>query len=284
MLHQPTHNETPDFEFPCLDEQFRFHFASEFRDRGWSCIPLRGKKPALESWKEFQARRPTLGEVAAWFGQATKQQHNVGIVTGRVSGLAVIDCDSASDMAYWLDNFPASPLMVQTGTGGLHIYYQLPDGVAVGNRIRVFDRKIDVRGEGGYVVAPPSRHPNGNLYCWTTWGAYSLDDVPIFDPGWIDDGRAARRELRATFPRAPISRNIDDVRTRIDQIFSISGSGGHSSCFHVACLLFEAGLSKDEALLEIVRWSESGRAQPAWSLHELEHKITDAQKKVLAQR
>ena len=75
-------------------------------------------------------------------------EFNVGIVTGRVSGLVVVDLDTREDAAYWLESYPKSPLMVRTGRGGLHIYYQAPKDVEVRNRIRIHSRAIDIRGEG----------------------------------------------------------------------------------------------------------------------------------------
>ena len=267
------------------DEQFRYAFAVEYRDRGYSVIPLVGKKPALASWKEFQGRRASHGEIAVWFGEASRLRgvvNNVGIITGAVSGLVVIDCDSKADTKHWLENFPESPLMVETGSGGLHVYYQLPEDARVTNRIRVFGRAIDVRGEGGYVVAPPSRHPNGSLYRWVSWGSYSLSDVPVFNPDWVQDARDQVLSPRLN-QRLPTKNpwSISSVRRRIERIQSISGSGGHSDCFHVACILFEAGLSQADALTEILRWNETN-AHPAWTLKELQHKLHDAHKKVTA--
>ncbi len=147
--------------------QYRYHFASTYADRGWSVIPVVGKRPALSSWKEFQSRHPSEQEIREWFPSDDKNL-NVGIVTGRVSGLVVVDCDTADDATFWMATFPASPLVVKTGRGGSHIYYQFPD-TSIGNRTRVLGRSIDIRGEGGLVVAPPSIHQeSGNVYAWTT--------------------------------------------------------------------------------------------------------------------
>jgi hypothetical protein len=145
----------------------------------------------LPSWKEFQSRRPTERELCDWFSR-DDTGINVGIVTGRLSGLVVVDCDTAEDAAFWLMTYPVSPLVVTTGRGGSHSYYQFPEA-SIGNRSRVLGRCIDIRGEGGLVVAPPSRHPeSGKPYTWTTFGNYSLADVPYFDPSWIGDDTASQ--------------------------------------------------------------------------------------------
>ena len=69
-------------------------YATMYLDQGYSVIPLRldNKKPALNSWLEYQTRRPTDEEVYRWFGGSAKR--NIGIITGAVSGLCVVDLDS----------------------------------------------------------------------------------------------------------------------------------------------------------------------------------------------
>ena len=71
-------------------------------------IPLKGKTPpARFRWKEYQERRATLDEIRNWFGQ--NGEYNIGIVTGEVSGLVVVDCDSEEDtlVARQLPNYTA---------------------------------------------------------------------------------------------------------------------------------------------------------------------------------
>ncbi len=182
-----------------LDERYAYHCAAEYRDRGWSVIPLCGKKPLLPSWRAFQQRTSTLGEIAVWFGGPVSDMPGVGIVTGGCSGLVVIDCDAPEDAEYWLTNFAPSPLMVRTGGGGMHVYYRMPESDTIGNRTRLFGRKIDVRGEGGYVCAPPSRHENGTLYQWVSWGDYCLENVPSWIPRGYVQHRRRSQTRRAWF-------------------------------------------------------------------------------------
>jgi len=61
-------------------------------ERGLSVFPLkpRAKKPAIKSWKPFQERLATADELFDWFDG----DNNIGVVTGKISGIAVIDCDS----------------------------------------------------------------------------------------------------------------------------------------------------------------------------------------------
>jgi len=116
----------------------------------WGAIPVKAdKRPALASWKEFQTRRASQEELQTWFGP-----HQIAIVTGAISDLLVIDCDSpeAVDLVKRL-----LPEGFQTPTAttprGLHFYFK-QGAQQVKNAVNILPG-VDVRGEGGYVVAPP---------------------------------------------------------------------------------------------------------------------------------
>jgi hypothetical protein len=128
----------------------------------WSVIPLKpcGKEPMI-AWKVFQERRASAEEIREWFEST---DYNVGIVTGAVSGLAVIDCDGpeAIDLARRL-GMPPCPT-VRTARG-MHFYFAYEEGLRNFQRIPELPG-IDLRAEGGFVVAPPSVHPSGFIYRW----------------------------------------------------------------------------------------------------------------------
>jgi len=122
---------------------------------GYSVIPVtaNSKKPAIE-WKEYQQRKPTEEELKKWF---LENDYNIGIVTGAISGIAVVDLDSKEAIEFSKkNNFPKTPY-VKTGKG-YHLYFKYQNGV------RNFQKRpdlkdIDLRADGGYVIAPPSIHP-----------------------------------------------------------------------------------------------------------------------------
>lgn len=152
--------------------------ACMYLDEGFSIIPLQPRNkhpPEGFRWKEYQSRRPTEEEIYQWFGDG--EEHNIGIVTGAVSGLCVVDLDSESAVEFSkLHGFPRTP-MVKTGKG-YHLYYNYTEGVRnFQNRHDLPD--IDLRGDGGYVVAPPSVHESGKQYLFPE--GYSLFDLPLAD-------------------------------------------------------------------------------------------------------
>lgn len=146
--------------------------ALDLYERGYMPIPLRSeigqrKKPSC-SWRQYQAERPSAETVADLFGGDVM---NLAIVTGRVSGIVVVDLDGKiPDPRTWLaeHGFSVKTPIVSTGRGGAHVYYRHPGGtVPNGVKLRELDGvTLDIRADGGYVVAPPSIHDTGTHYEW----------------------------------------------------------------------------------------------------------------------
>ncbi|MCA9136275.1 MAG: bifunctional DNA primase/polymerase [Planctomycetales bacterium] len=264
-MTQITPNRAPD-EFRQRQPNDVAAAAIAYVERGWSVIPLIGKRPAFE-WKRFQCERPTSDELDDWFGGLKPRFSNVGVVTGSVSGVVVVDCDSIVATEDWVASFPNSPMVVYTGRGGTHHYYQLPKNTEIGNRIKLFSKDIDLRAEGGYVVAPPSIHPNGESYCWTNDGSVLNAELPSFNVNWLE-GVAATSSHRN-------DASIRNPTAYISQICATSNQGGHNSTFRAACILRDAGLSPEEALAELITWNDTN-AEPPWTVKELLHKVQDA--------
>lgn len=159
--------------------------ARAYAERGWSVIPMqpRGKRPII-AWREFQQRIPKDEEIAQWFKRWPNA--NLGIVTGRVSGLVVVDIDTRhggpQSLAAAEARHGALPatMEVATGGGGRHLYYAHP-GAPMANRVAMLPG-IDLRGDGGCAVAPPSVHPSGRRYTWVAGrgpGEVALAPMPV---------------------------------------------------------------------------------------------------------
>ncbi len=161
--------------------------ALKYLDRKWSVIPIewRGKRP-LVAWTEFQERRATPEEVTAWFSRWPRA--NIGIVTGAISALVVLDIDSShggqtslAKLEIENGNLPDT-IEAATGGGGRHLYFAHPGGF-VHNRVGLA-AGVDVRGDGGCVVASPSVHPSGKRYAWVR--GHSPEDIsPARLPSWL---------------------------------------------------------------------------------------------------
>ena len=192
----------PDFP----EDQSRLGWARHYRECGLSIIPLGAdgkKKPAFEvvsEWTPYQEHPPTDAEVEEWFsGEGLYESpYAIGIVTGRVSGdLVVLDVESQEIMAeleeamedHGLgDLLRELTLRVSTGGGGVHLYFRCPETpCTVLAKYRDDDEarpgkkvKVEVKGEGGYVVAPgspPGTHESGISYGLESGG---FDRKPVW--------------------------------------------------------------------------------------------------------
>lgn len=154
---------------------------------GWSVVPVRpGEKFPLVRWQAFQERRADAEQITQWFERWPDA--NIGIVTGAISGLTVVDIDprhgGAESLATWEAQYGALAPTIEaiTGGGGRHLYFST-GSTEVRSRVAIA-RGIDVRARGGLIVAPPSRHPSGKLYRWRDGRAPS-DGAARALPGWL---------------------------------------------------------------------------------------------------
>lgn len=144
----------------------RFKAVLEYCQKGYSIIPVGDDKKPLIAWKEYQNRRATVEELLGWW--TNWQGANIGIVTGAISGISVVDCDSDEAIATVEETLPDSFLcpIAQTPRGGRHYYFSYQPELRTGAEILP---GIDIRNDGGYVVAPPSMTPRG-VYEWVCQG------------------------------------------------------------------------------------------------------------------
>ncbi len=150
----------------------KFNFSTYYQ-LGMSCFPLRGKHP-LVSWKKYQETRPDETNIKLW----DNTPHNIGIATGHVSEILVVDVDGEYP--------PEWEAMPDTWTvktkKGFHYYFYMPVDTDFRNSARIAEN-VDIRANGGYVVAPPSVHPDGGNYEWLEGKSPSditIADIPEF--------------------------------------------------------------------------------------------------------
>jgi hypothetical protein len=152
--------------------------------RGWKVFPCRSgdKQPATRrGFKDASAER---AKVIAWWTRTPSA--NIGIATGAMSGLVILDVDprnggneSLSELEERHGRIPET-LQVLTGGGGRHFYFAAPEGAAVPS-YKVANG-LDLKADGGYVIAPPSSHPSGGTYRW----AHDAKGKPLVPcPPWL---------------------------------------------------------------------------------------------------
>jgi hypothetical protein len=110
-------------------------------------------------------------------------QFNVGIATGAASGIFVVDVDGVdaeAELRKLEAQHCALPASVEAITArGRHIYFRMP-ATDVRNSTGKIAAGVDVRGTGGFVIAPPSVHPSGRRYTWSVDSASAFAEAPAW--------------------------------------------------------------------------------------------------------
>jgi len=160
--------------------------AIRYVEKGWAVFPLHtvneegqcscgvvncgdaGKHPRLA--RGLKEASKELSKIEEWFGKNSPPS-NIGIVTGEISGITVIDIDigegkfGAESWAEAIkDHGEPETLMAQTGSGGMHVVFQYNSALKTASN--VLGKGVDCRNDGGYIVAAPSRHRSGGVYSW----------------------------------------------------------------------------------------------------------------------
>lgn len=138
-----------------------FRIALHLHELGFSLLPIYEKRP-VRKWKPLQYERIDLHTLVHWF---YSQQYEPGIITGELSGIIAVDYDEG------IETGDQASTVTQRTKRGVHHIFRHP-GYHCGNRQRVDGRRVDVRGDGGYIKAYPD--------C-LNWTDNSLLDAPVYN-------------------------------------------------------------------------------------------------------
>lgn len=184
--------------------------------RGFRVHPLEGKRPILKGWP--QQATTDADRVREWWSE--HPEANVGIATG--GGFVAIDVDPRNggdrSIGQLEETFGPLPADVRTttGGGGWHLWCQSNGRAVPSGKLAL---GIDVKSNGGQIVAPPSVHPDtGKKYKWATGRGTALDALPLL-PEWVADRLA---EERVSIP-AEVPDVINEGQ-RDDVLISLAGS------------------------------------------------------------
>lgn len=245
-----------------------YEAAITYIQQGFAVLPLevKNKRPLTPHGVKDASKDPVV--IQDWWHKWPNA--NIGIATGRISGgLCVIDMDIDEDKGLngwkslrdWQDKHGviAPSWLCRTGRGGYHYYFQADE--PVGNRVGVIPG-IDVRGDGGYVVAPPSIHPNGTAYEWDekchpeTVALHQIDDNIRF---LLNVNNNTQISLKYVAP------------TIIPE-----GERNHT-LFRLACSLQAKGLS-DQAIFAAVNSENHAKCNPPLNDREISIIVKSVQK------
>ena len=158
--------------------------------RGWRVFPRRPRGKAPLTTHGFKDASMARAQITRWWAESPEA--NVAIACG-ASGLVVLDVDPRNEGADTLvalegehGPLPQTPTVL-TGGSGAHYFFAAPNGVSLPGKLGA---GVDLKGVGGYVVAPPSLHPSGNPYNWRA--GIDPDDVPLAPcPEWVANSMKA---------------------------------------------------------------------------------------------
>jgi hypothetical protein len=235
-------------------------------------VPVKTKKPLMK-WKHLQEKALTWNELPEYFGDG---RNHPGIITGKVSGVVVVDCDTQEDLEWALEHLPQTPLATNTSRGR-HLFYRHP-GQPVSNRAHIAGRKLDVRGDGGYVLAPGAIHPSGTVYeAVGEWTSDTVEALPIFDLAWLEP-EAPALAAPPTAPRLSERGSAFERASKYAQKCSpaISGSGGDEHTFQTVSNIARGFALSENDAMEILLEHWNPRCSPPWTDAALRKKVRNA--------
>lgn len=191
------------------------------------------KHPIFNKWQNIVENDQK--SIDAWFGKYPEA--NLGAITGRNSGIIVLDIDpknggdeSFATMINTYGEFEETPTVI-TGSGGRHFYFKHPGGV-IHNRTRFMDLDgIDIRGDGGFVVAPHSRHLSGSNYEWEVPLDFPLADVPVWMLRKLNK-KAAKKPTAIVEPGSIVEGGRNEYLSKVAGLMAY-GASKHGYTFDV---------------------------------------------------
>lgn len=222
--------------------------ASEYVDNGWSVLPVKPeeKRPYMTNWLQYMRTRAPKETVENWF--ASLSGAGIGVVTGRISNIIVLDVESYCKIPIeeLIKKYPTQ-MIARSGSGGYHLFYQYPQSVSkVSNRVGIFEG-ADLRADGGFIVLPPTIHPNGNRYEWIKRGAPGVFPKELLD-------------LRS-------SSQVNGDNWITEALRGVSEGGRNDTCARLAGYFFKKGMNADIVEALLLEWNE--RNDPPLPIHEV---------------
>lgn len=182
---KPEETEVPDTVFPLSELAF-------LHSLGLSLIPLQPRsKVARGRWAPAQKKQTSLEALET--ALSAHPDSNIAVVTGETSGVVVVDLDSEAALEWAQENLPPTPIKTASSETRQHWYYRHPRDGRVTSKGLVRGRSdVQIKADGGYVLAPFALHPLGHRYSVVEeWTRAGWAEMPVFDRALIE---APKRE------------------------------------------------------------------------------------------
>jgi putative DNA primase/helicase len=229
--------------------------ALDLASRGIPVFPVTPQKVPLTA-HGFKDASMDPAQIRSWWTHHPRA--GIGVPTGPASGLVVVDLDprngseaTVRELERKHGAFPAT-VTSRTGSGGTHFFFNHPGRYVKGGSGKL-GPGVDLKGDGGYVVVPPSSHESGGRYAWFV--EHSLGDLPLADlPAWILNASTSTTPSRSNGKKGDAGGGLDLAEgERNDGLASLAGSmrrRGMSGAAICAALLEENQLACSPPLPE----------------------------------
>jgi len=283
------------------EENAYLHRFSDIKENlGFSVFTIGNNKKPTIAWKKYQTEFATAEELKSW----NNSKHSIGIATGKLSGVFVVDIDVGERLekdgtktikvgdntfADLENKYGKVPKTVEARSinGGRHLYFKYPEH----HNIRNLSSKdgfgnslpdIDIRGEGGYIVVPPSQI-NGKSYEWVfSPYEYEIKEAPHWILNLINKGNTMNKQYVMTIVDNEISNLTNTPEgSRNGELNKTSFKlgtflhTGHISRNEIEQKLITAGksigLENDEILKTIQSGLDAGEANPSYNKNANEY-------------
>jgi len=253
-------------------------YAERFNLPVFPCRPRRKTPLTQHGCKDATKDR---AQISTWWSRWPDA--NTGIATGAISGIVVLDIDpyhgghqSLVTLAAKYGELPIAPTVL-TGGNGLHDYFRAGPDSQIHNSAGVLGSGLDVRGEGGYVIAPPSWHPSGQAYRWAPEAR--IDEVELAPPpDWLITllvSPPVRAAANQTAPWPMGTRGGPVIRLDLTELAAgVSEGQRDDRLFRLACYLRWRGYPRDQADQIVV--DAAGRCRPPFPARAALRKVDSA--------
>jgi len=245
----------------CLKE----HALKYVETLGLSIIPIRrsDKKPYIK-WEQYQEKAAPPSQIEEWWSRWPDA--NIGLVTGKASGVVVIDIDVLAEaepaLRKIIPGFDDIVPMSETPRGGKHLFFLHP-GQEISNNSKTVVPGSDFRGDGGYSILPPSLNDKGVPYRW--YEGKSLFELmppsfPVLYLKLVEEKQAKAVEIKWEKDIFTEGRRDQDL-------------------FHTANCMVKGGMDQDFA--KDVLYRVASTCEPPFPQQETDIKIDSAMKRAI---
>ena len=252
--------------------------ALQYEAKGFSVIPAAKDKKPLTKWELYQSRRATSDEIKSWWSKMPDA--NIGLVTGEISNLLVVDADTVAGINRINDAIPDGLLVPceRTPRGGKHFFFSHQDGFV--NKAKVAEG-IDVRTKGGFIIVAPSVNGTGRSWQWIEGLSILEVSLPDIPSSIINIIKALKKDLYIKdLYIGDVDKSVDIDQKMSTTVYMFEEGRRDDDLFHTANCLVKGG-AKPIEISQILRviTSSWGEQDEKWIWTKIDSAMKRAERK-----